>query len=360
MTSVKPDRGPVIISPEKFRRLPDVIRDDTPENRIHRLSLLGRQSLYALTPAINQLVTSPEIPRTPPPGQVIVKSRSQNGLHSTLGIDYKHDLARNIFPVAAGLAREVARADLDEQEKLRRLANMAGTMITEAQSFMVGNKRTARAMYGRILYGRGEGMARGHNEDIDFGPPLDIDRQVMLQSVSRLRAERDGTITPPQLGGVYVEPDVEKSLIAAAESVQSFCRRFGGEVEERDDSDANVIRIQVALESRVPNKSVRSKVIGVLLQEHYGPAAASLVFDNPCDIFESLNTATIVDLVETNTRLLEMRIKSFMAAAACGGYFVSIEDANEEGRERRIVKTKWEPEVSPIDYDSPKHSTVRV
>lgn len=354
MSSIQPEKGPLILNPDQLADLWmfDPATDDSPRRRIGRLATTRGSNLYDLIPFMNMMLEDPKRNYAREGGGVIVKSILPSGLSSTIGLVFSSDMRESVLPTTAKLGREIAESGLSEEEKLHRLANMTGTMIVEAQSFNFGNKRTARAMYGRILYGR-DGIARGHDEDIDFEPPEELDRLVMLQNVTRLRAERDGIITPRAFGGVYVDASVQQQIANMVESVEAFRFRHGKTDDKpKDNVERNIYQLRVDLESTIPDVRKCNRLINILFQEDYGPAVCSLVFNEPCDIFESLNAETIIEIINTNTRLLSMRLKSFMAAAACGGYFVSIEDSAEEDRARQIVKTKWEPVVLPY---VPKH-----
>lgn len=327
---------------------------DSSEDRIARL-MIARQSIYdkplfGVLLDINRVVAKPTTPyekylsRT---GMSVFREVQASGMHDMVGLSYYGDLVSDIFPYAVQLAHEVGESGLSDDEKLQRLANINGVMVAESQAFTLGNKRTARAFYGRIRFGF-EGMARAQNALIDFRPPEMLERVILLQNMAKL-ATRAYDIYDDRSGGVWVDDSVEQSLAEARAALDTVRMHWGkSPTKYLGDIAFNRVKLDEQVRQKIKDDGLRSRLMGVFFQEHYGPAAYSLVRyggagDDPERIIRSLTPERAQAMCVVSESLLKMRIKTLMAGIACGGRFITVETSNEYTKSREITELSWQP-----------------
>lgn len=329
----------VVRDPDQFTFWQHYHHEDNPANRIAAMCHTGHHSMYrevielhhALVPATF------EYPRT---GLVTFKRTPDGELFTRLGLDFASDFQDILAPFTATLSQEIADSDLAEEEKLRRLANLGGMLVAQAQMFSNGNNRTARAFYGFIRYGT-DGIIPAYNAWINFGPPDQIEKLVLSQNRERLKTIDTELLYSYPLGGIAVS-DAAVHILAAAQTQVDALRMSNPRPSDPSLKISHRMgHIERALFKQVPNKEVVQLASATLLQADYGPAAYSLLPNAPG--VRNMDESTLVGLYSLGRLLLRMRMMSLLTGIAAAGKFVALKPSQKPDKAYEYSIELWEP-----------------
>jgi hypothetical protein len=277
-------------------------------------------------------------------GLITTKSTFPDGTTSTMGLDYRSDFAGYLFDYLKVRSSEVVAAPLSRSEKLQRLGHMAAVLIAQGQPFSIGNKRTARALYGLITQGTA-GIVPAYNAQMSFEPPQELEDLILFQNLSRLSApSHDGDVQAP-LGGCYVEGAVSERIIPLRAKLAAIRQNATLPKHLSAVWDQQRYALRQLFETSATDKSQQQKLTAALMQAKYGPAAYSLACQSS-DELDAMDADKAQNIIETNNTLLRMRLMSLLSGLASGGIFVAIEGAlPEDAVARRVEKIRWQPKT---------------
>lgn len=270
------------------------------------------------------------------PSSPIFQRRKENGLATHLGLPRSE--AEAAYRAAIALSIECDEM-LSESEKKERVALLGYIAIAESQTFPDLNKRVARVIWGRIRYGyEPQDIKRGINAVLDDEVPEEVEQLVLLQNLARCTDDQEPAIT--EFGGIYVDQSVADDLECQRELIEGY-RHAENTGHIVHNLDHNFNQLAERLDKILNDTELARGVASVLIQDEYGPAAWMLCCKDkrPEDLTPDLASS----LLETSTKLLQMRIIALLNSVANGGKFVRIVDSGSSGKEREVQVVSWMP-----------------
>lgn len=326
-------------------RLPS---DCSPEERVQRMATMGGEALYGYIAALNSAFNTISPIDSFRPGGATVKDVYDDGRTSPIALSYSRDFQPDLLAYAAQVGHEVADSDLSTEESLRRVGNAALVLVAEGQLFSDANHQTARAIRGLAIGGR-QGVVQSYNSRIDPTPPDTIEALILRQNMARLASGVE--LTPRNFAtGIYVDSGIDRRMLSAQNDIDTVINDLpSGPAQIGAERWQNLLRtlaVRMMNNEDPPEYKTAKRASAVWLQRSYGAAALSLVYPGGPRDLEMMDAEAASSLVDVNTQLTRMRIKSLITGVAFGGQFAEIKDSEDPAREPEVIWHHWEPNLT--------------
>jgi hypothetical protein len=260
------------------------------------------------------------------------------------GLDYKEDMKLEIFPFVQNILNNANNRNKSIEEKLRVSAAVIGLVSAESQNLLNGNTRVARTIHDFIRDGY-DGLQADRIADTrrHFTPPPAVEDLIMTQNVARVIGNREELPFGP--GGVPIIRTTTRDSLARAEELRN--RILGDKESLGGKSFFECVDIIEPFLDGVGQGAHEYMAI-VLLQKQYGIAALAAAFH--ADLGENmaehkLSPWAVQHLIETDRRLLRMRLLSLVRTVVNEGEVLSIGGKPYE-EQRSLKRQTWWPSAS--------------